>query len=84
MCVCVAPIPNVTVQAEASAAAATPTTLTATTAEEKKNGMSPAVPINDVSTLQQEENVSISGSNARLMIMKKLSRKSQARKTRDS
>lgn len=33
----------------------------------------------DVSTLQQEENVSISGSNARLMIMKKLSRKSEVR-----
>ena len=31
----------------------------------------------DVATLQQEENVSISGSNARLMIMKKLSRKSE-------
>ena len=31
----------------------------------------------DVSTLQQEENVSISGSNARLMIMKKLSRKAE-------
>ena len=31
----------------------------------------------DVSSLQQEENVSISGSNARLMIMKKLSRKSE-------
>ena len=31
----------------------------------------------DVATLQQEENVSISGSNARLMIMKKLSRKTE-------
>ena len=31
----------------------------------------------DVMTLQQEENVSISGSNARLMIMKKLSRKQE-------
>ena len=31
----------------------------------------------EVTTLQQEENVSISGSNARLMIMKKLSRKSE-------
>lgn len=31
----------------------------------------------DVATLQQEENVSISGSNARLMVMKKLSRKSE-------
>ena len=31
----------------------------------------------DVATLQQEENVSISGSNARLMIMKKLSRKAE-------
>ena len=31
----------------------------------------------DVTTLQQEENVSISGSNARLMIMKKLSRKQE-------
>lgn len=33
----------------------------------------------DVMTLQQEENVSISGSNARLMIMKKLSRKQESR-----
>ena len=33
----------------------------------------------EVTTLQQEENVSISGSNARLMIMKKLSRKSEVR-----
>jgi poly(U)-binding-splicing factor PUF60 len=32
----------------------------------------------EVTTLQQEENVSISGSNARLMIMKKLSRKSES------
>ena len=31
----------------------------------------------EVTTLQQEESVSISGSNARLMIMKKLSRKSE-------
>ena len=31
----------------------------------------------ELTTLQQEENVSISGSNARLMIMKKLSRKSE-------
>ncbi len=31
----------------------------------------------EVMTLQQEENVSISGSNARLMIMKKLSRKAE-------
>ena len=31
----------------------------------------------DVSTLQQEENMAISGSNARLMIMKKLSRKQE-------
>ena len=38
--------------------------------EEKTQGQ-------DVATLQQEENVSISGSNARLMIMKKLSRKSE-------
>ena len=29
----------------------------------------------DVSSLQQEESVSISGGNARLMLMKKLSRK---------
>ncbi len=29
----------------------------------------------EINTLQSEENVSISGSNARLMIMKKLSRK---------
>ena len=36
-------------------------------------------PGQDVATLQQEENVSISGSNARLMIMKKLSRKSEVR-----
>ena len=34
----------------------------------------------EVTTLQQEENVSISGSNARLMIMKKLSRKSEGSK----
>jgi len=39
----------------------------------------PAVVSNDVASLQQEENVSISGSNARLMIMKKLSRKSEVR-----
>ncbi len=32
----------------------------------------------EISTLQSEENVSISGSNARLMIMKKLSRNTQA------
>ena len=31
----------------------------------------------EITTLQQEESVSISGSNARLMIMKKLSRKSE-------
>ena len=36
----------------------------------------------DVTTLQQEENVSISGSNARLMIMKKLSRKQEVSKGR--
>ena len=42
--------------------------------EEKK----PPAPLeNNVASLQQEENVSISGSNARLMIMKKLSRKAQ-------
>ena len=33
----------------------------------------------EVSSLQSEENVSISGSNARLMIMKKLSRKTEVR-----
>ena len=33
----------------------------------------------EMTTLQQEENVSISGSNARLMIMKKLSRKAEVR-----
>ena len=38
--------------------------------EEKGSGQ-------EVTTLQQEESVSISGSNARLMIMKKLSRKSE-------
>ena len=32
---------------------------------------------NDMTTLQQEEEVSISGSNARLMVMQKLSRKSE-------
>ena len=42
--------------------------------EEKAQGQ-------DVATLQQEENVSISGSNARLMIMKKLSRKSEVSRT---
>ena len=31
----------------------------------------------EITTLQQEESVSISGSNARLMVMKKLSRKSE-------
>ena len=41
------------------------------TMNEEKGGQA------DVATLQQEENVSISGSNARLMIMKKLSRKSE-------
>lgn len=40
--------------------------------EEKK-----PVPVQEVASLLQEENVSISGSNARLMIMKKLSRKAQ-------
>lgn len=39
--------------------------------EEKQTGQ-------EVTTLQQEESVSISGSNARLMIMKKLSRKSES------
>ena len=43
--------------------------------EEKKKEKEP--PPQDVASLQQEENVSISGSNARLMIMKKLSRKSK-------
>ena len=33
--------------------------------------------MSEVTTLQQEEEVSISGSNARLMIMQKLSRKSE-------
>ena len=41
------------------------------TMNEEKGGQT------DVATLQQEENVSISGSNARLMIMKKLSRKTE-------
>lgn len=35
--------------------------------------------MSDVASLQQEENVSISGSNARLLIMKKLSRKTKVR-----
>ena len=34
---------------------------------------------NEITTLQQEEEVSISGSNARLMVMQKLSRKSESR-----
>ena len=35
---------------------------------------------NEITTLQQEEEVSISGSNARLMVMQKLSRKSEVSK----
>ncbi len=35
---------------------------------------------NEMTTLQQEEEVSISGSNARLMVMQKLSRKTDVRK----
>lgn len=46
--------------------------------EEKKKPVPPAV-AQDVVSLQQEENVSISGSNARLLIMKKLSRKTQSK-----
>ena len=34
---------------------------------------------NEMTTLQQEEEVSISGSNARLMVMQKLSRKTDVR-----
>ena len=45
--------------------------------EEKKKEKHAAAVLDNVASLQQEENVSISGSNARLMIMKKLSRKSQ-------
>lgn len=36
-----------------------------------------APPVDVLTTLQQEEEVSISGSNARLMIMQKLSRKTE-------
>ena len=36
-------------------------------------------PGTEMTTLQQEEEVSISGSNARLMVMQKLSRKSEVR-----
>ena len=35
---------------------------------------------NEITTLQQEEEVSISGRNARLMVMQKLSRKSEVSK----
>ena len=38
--------------------------------EEEKKPAPPPPPAQEVATLQQEENVSISGSNARLMIMK--------------
>ena len=45
--------------------------------QQKKSEEENKVPSQDITSLQQEENVSISGSNARLMVMKKLSRKSQ-------
>ena len=65
-------VPNVTIQNSSSSAKSSDGGGKAASS----NGI-PAVVNNDVASLQQEENVSISGSNARLMIMKKLSRKSE-------
>ena len=67
-----AAVPNVTLHIHSSSTSAK----SGGAAAAAGNGIQ-AVVNNDVSTLQQEENVSISGSNARLMIMKKLSRKAE-------
>ena len=78
----VASFPNVTFNTKQDVSDSTVSTtsinkavVTTTTAQ--------AVTNNDLVTLQQEENFSISGSNARLMIMKKLSRNSKAREHRN-
>ena len=62
-------------QKQEKAAAAAVAAAAVVVEEPAKKPMEPTV--QEVASLQQEENVSISGSNARLMIMKKLSRKAQ-------
>lgn len=81
LCVCVASFPNVTVPlASKNDVIAVSTPTPTSTISEEKMATAQTVTNNDVKSLQQEENLSISGSNARLMIMKKLSRKSEARR----